>query len=295
MRHSLNQQRLIFELEFFQTTISLMVSSKILKLKSGKNILSKSRKQWILFVSSLIIFTVVTNSIPQSIAQEKISSNPNLVYAHVKLDGRELFPVAAIAATNSSDRNSSLLPMNMRVKEYEQQLQEIVNQYFNPQTLAVTVSNFDGQITLVASDGRELPQRRIGNVTELDAQIHGLSVPFLAKQWSQIIHSALIQAQQERQPAYIRRQLLSTGAVFLAMMLLCGLFLIGQKRLKAQWKKLKLQQSTSAVSQQENLNFREINVRSQDKIVADMEQKLSLIHISEPTRLGMLSRMPSSA
>ena len=29
--------------------------------------------------------------------------------------------------------------------------------------------------------------------------------------------------------------------------------------------------------------------------IKDLEQKLSLIHISEPTRLSLVSRMPSSA
>ena len=257
--------------------------------------MSKSRKKWILcnknvfwrfirhrfgfytglilFISSLLIFTVVINSNVKTVAQEEISSNPDLIYTYVQLDGRELFPVAAMAAINSSNNSRSLLPMNMRVKRYEQQLQEIISQGFDSQTLAVTFGYLDEQIAIVARDKQQLQQRQIGNVTKLDAQIHGLSVPSLAQQWSKIIRSALIQAQQERQPAYLRHQLLITGGILLGMMLLCSLFVIWQKRLKAQWEHLKLQQPTSVVPQEENLDLNEINAGSQDKLIAVMEQQ----------------------
>ncbi len=226
-----------------------------------------------LFFSSLLIFTVVINSIAVTFAQEEIPSNPNLIYTYVKLDGRELFPVAAMAATNSSNTSSrSLLPMNMRVKGYQQQLQEIISQGFDSQTLAVRVRNLNGQTIIVASDKKKLPQRQVGNVTQLDAQIHGLSVYYLAQQWSKIIHSALIQAQKERQPAYLSRQLLLTGGILLGMMLLCGLFIIWQKRLTLQWENLKLQQPTLVVSPEENLNSSQINAPSQEKLIAVMEQ-----------------------
>lgn len=80
-------------------------------------------KLLILFLSSLLIFTIVINSLVKTVAQEATSSNQDLIYTYVKLDGRKLFPVAAMAATNLSNSSRSLLPMNIRVKRYEQRLQ----------------------------------------------------------------------------------------------------------------------------------------------------------------------------
>ena len=227
----------------------------------------------ILFLSSLVLVTIAINSIDQTIAQVEISNNPKPIYTYVRLDGRELFPVAAMAATNSRQTSRSLLPMNMRVKGYQQQLQKIISQGFDDKTLVITVSHLDRQTMLIASDQQQLRPRPIGQITELDGQIHGLSVPSLGEQWSKIIRSALIQAQQERQPAYVRRQLFITGVIFLGMMLLGALFLLGQKRLKAQWESLNLPQPTSAVRQEKKLDLSEINAPSSEKLIAVMEQK----------------------
>ena len=231
-------------------------------------------KLLILFLSSLVIFAVVINSMVKTVAQAEIASNRELIYSYVQLDGRELFAVAAMAATNSQPNSRSLLPMNMRVKGYEQQLQKIISQGFDDQTLVVTINHLDEQTALIVSDQQKLRPRLIGHVIKLDAQIHGLSVPSLAQQWSQIIRSALRQAQQERQPAYVRRQLFKTGAILLGMMLLCGLFLLGQKRLKAQWSSLQLQQPTSAVNQEKNLDLSQINALEPEQLIAVMEQKI---------------------
>ncbi len=216
---------------------------------------------------------MVINSMVTTVAQEKIASNRELIYSYVKLDGRKLFAVAAMAATNSSPTSHNLLPMNMRVKDYEEQLQKIINQGFDSHTLIVTVNYLDEQTKLIVSDRQKLQPRSIGDVTKLDAQIHGLSVSSLGERWSKIISSALIQAQQERQPAYVRRQLSIAGAILLGMMLLCGLFLLVQKRLKAQWENLKIQEPTSAVRQEKNLNLSEINALEQEKLIAVMKQK----------------------
>ena len=59
----------------------------------------------ILFLTSLFVFIIVTNWISRATARENTSSNLPLVYAYVRLDGRELFPVAAMAATNSNSHS----------------------------------------------------------------------------------------------------------------------------------------------------------------------------------------------
>ena len=232
----------------------------------------------ILFLTSLFVFIIATNWSSQATARENTSSNLPLVYAYVQLDGRELFPVAAMAATNSNSNSTTILPMNMRVKMYEERLQEIIRTGFDPETLTVTTRNLDEQTFITATDNRKLPPQQIGTVTQLDAQIHGLPVLSLAKQWSQIIRTALIQAQQERQPEYLQRQLLTAGAIVLGMILVCGLFIIWQKRLKVQWEDLLLQQPTPdnvlLTEQTENLESKEIAANQRTRIVAVMEQKV---------------------
>ena len=250
----------------------------------------QSYRLLILLNSSLLVFNVVINSNAKTVAQEEISSNQDLSYTYVKLDGQKLFPVAPMAVTKSSDTSPSLLPMNMRVKRYEQQLQEIIRQGVDSQTLAITVSNLNGQTAIALSDKQQLPQRQINNVTELNAQIQGLSLPSLVQQWNTIIHSLLTQAQQERQPAYVSHKLLLTGTALLGMMLLCSLFLVlWQKRLKAQQEYFQLQQPILVFPQEENLDLSQSNSRQQvpqpaltvgeinpgfqEKLIAEMEQK----------------------
>ena len=233
----------------------------------------------ILFLASLFAFTIATNWIAKANAQADTSSNFPLIYAYVKFDGRELFPLAAMAATNSNPNSSPILPMNMRVKIYEERLQKIIRTGFDSQTLNVTTKNLEGQTFIIATDDGQLSQQKIGTVTELDAQIHGLPVISLAQRWSQIIHTTLIRAQQERQPEYLQRQLLITGAILLGMILVCSLLIIGQKRLKGQWEALLLQKPTSdttlPIDRAENLESKEIAPTQQRRIMAVMEQKVA--------------------
>lgn len=207
----------------------------------------------VLLNSSLLVFNAAINNSSKTFAPEEISSNQKLIYTSVKSDERELFPGATVAETNSSNTLPSVLPMKVRVKGYEEQLQEIISKGFNSQTLAITASNLDKPTALVVSNKQQLPQQQIANVTELDAQIHGLSTSSLAEQWSQIIRSLFIQAQQKGQPANVSHQLLLIGNTLLGMMLLCCLFLIWQKRFKAQEEQFKLQEPVLVVPQEEQL------------------------------------------
>jgi len=141
-----------------------------------------------------------------------------------------------------------------------------------PEYVNVTYRNSDKQTEIVAEDKLKSQSWQIGNVTELDAQIHGLSIPVLAEQWSNIIHSALLQAQQELQPQYIRRQLFLSAGIILGTILLCSLFAIWQRRLKSAWENFK-QQDSLVISQEENFDLSDINASSQTQLIDNMEQK----------------------
>lgn len=251
---------------------------KLLEVKIFGKSFRQTSNSWrfnkllILFISSCLTFTIVLNSSVRTIAQEKVSDDFSVIYTYIQLDGRDLFPVAAIAANNSSNASGSLFPKNMRVERYQKQLQKIVTEGFSPQSFTVTYRNFAEQTEIVARDRLKSQSWRIGNVTELDAQIHGLSIPVLAEQWSNIVHSALIKAQQERQSQYIRRQLFLSAGIVFAMTLLCSLFAIWQRRLKSEWENLK-QQDSSIITQEKNSDLSDIKASSQTQLIDEMEQK----------------------
>ncbi|NET08136.1 MAG: mechanosensitive ion channel family protein [Symploca sp. SIO2B6] len=192
---------------------------------------------------------------PQETAITSITSNASggkIVYAPVKLDGQELFQVAAAEASEYRRQPHSLAPIEMRVNMYEDNLYQILRQGFDPKTLQISFETSDSlarvgdnllrlpnQIKIIASDLQELPEQHIATVTHLDAQIHGLSVQELAQQWKRNITPALIKAQRERQPGYLLRLGFMSGGIFLGTVVASLLLTFWQKRLKAQWQRLK--------------------------------------------------------
>lgn len=116
------------------------------------------------------------------------------------LDGRRLFQVTA-----SEDYLSE------RAQTIENNFQQISNAYFqsnndNLQTNVVTVNN---------SPTIEINGQYLLTVTELDAKLLNISTFTRAEQLSQILQQALIEARQERQPQYLKRQsAIALGIVF---------------------------------------------------------------------------------
>ncbi len=159
----------------------------------------------------------------------------NLIAAPVKLDGYEIFFIAA-------EGNENTFPTRMRVELIENELQGIVsnqlygkglfNQGFQKETLKVTVSDRNGETIIAAYDDDRLQERQILTVTQEDARYNGDSIDLWANRLTGIIKEALIRAQEERQPGFLIRQ------IFLAFLLLgsaVGLSLLlakAQKQLK---------------------------------------------------------------
>jgi moderate conductance mechanosensitive channel len=152
----------------------------------------------------------------------------------VRLDGYTLFVIAApststTATTNTtpshvrSQQPNSPTPIDLRVGIIEDRLQRIATSNFDPQTLKV-VYQIDSTSRLPVIDVRYT----IANVTRtddlltvttLDTELHATDADSLAKEWTQVIKTALLKAQTERSPTSIRQQTRFAAGIFVGMVL----------------------------------------------------------------------------
>jgi hypothetical protein len=216
-----------------------------------------------LLTFTLTIFTSVKVQAQNPNSNLFTNSSDNLgsiVYAPITLDGRELFHIAAKKGTGNNLNQNTISPLQIRVRMYEESLSEIVSTGFNPQKLYVTPAQNEQQTVILVGDGIRLKRQKLMSVTELDAQIHGLSVADLAQQFSQIIRPALIQAQQERQPEYLQRQALISLGILIGIVLFTFFLVFWYKSLLKKGERFQEQQpqfNKSALLSEENATLEE--------------------------------------
>ena len=170
----------------------------------------------------------------------------NLVFSPIKLDGRTLFRVTAVEAERANGEEVDS-PLRRRVRIIQNELYSIIETGFNPETLEVTVGTLNRQTVILVSDGEQekLTNWPVLTVTPTDARLYGLPVSKWAAELAEIIHTALIQAQRERQPDYLLKQGLISGGVLLGMIGVSWGLAAVQKRLQVQLETLRKQQSSS--------------------------------------------------
>ncbi len=193
-----------------------------------------------LLTFSLTIFTSIQ-------VQAKPNPNPfinpsdnqsSIVYAPITLDGREILHIAAMKGTISNLNQNTISPIEIRIRMYEQNLNEILSTGFYPQKLYVIPAQSEQQTVILVGDGAKLSRRKLMSVTELDAQLHGLSVADLAQQFSSNIRPALIKARQDRLPQSLQRKGLFSFLIIIGLILL-SLFLISRyKSFGKNWDRL---------------------------------------------------------
>ncbi|MFM7441022.1 MAG: mechanosensitive ion channel family protein, partial [Snowella sp.] len=231
----------------------------------------------------------------------RIFSVGDIEFAPIHLDGFSLFQIASPRVSSSeSALNDHLSPIKRRVQRIETNLYHLINLGFDPKTLDVRPSILNNLTVIVASDGAELAQQVILTVTEIDAQIDSSSVEELAQRWSQIIHTALIEAQQTRQPEARKRQILTVTAIALGMVLLSLLLMRSQKILKKRFHTFqkKLKEEIASVSDRPskettvnaNLFPQPLELLAAFRKQANLQQKLTLnIWLRRLEAIGLLS------
>ena len=185
-----------------------------------------------LLTFSLIIFTnaeVQAGSSNQNPFTNASSNQSSIIYAPITLDGREIVHIAARKGTSNNLNQNTISPLDIRVEMYEENLSQILAEGFNPKTLYVTPAQNKQQTVVLVGDTGKLKRRKLMSVTELDAQLHGLSVTDLASEYSKNIRPTLIKALQERQPASIQRKFFNSLGILAGIILLTALLVFYYK------------------------------------------------------------------
>ncbi|WP_346290243.1 mechanosensitive ion channel family protein [Sphaerothrix gracilis] len=178
----------------------------------------------------------ITNAIPQAVEnlvppslQDLAVFNSDLNSAPVDLDGRTIFYVAAPI---EGETDNEVISAARRSWEIEQRLREFAQQDYSAESLQVTweVEEASNQ-PIIYINGNFLM-----TVTAADAQLRGLQdLTIRAQELTRLIRTALIRFKQERQPAYLRRQLYIVGgglilAVLLSLAIASLQHLLGRRR-----------------------------------------------------------------
>ncbi|NEN90259.1 MAG: hypothetical protein F6K48_15605, partial [Okeania sp. SIO3H1] len=168
------------------------------------------------------------NNIENVTQLQSLTPISNIVYKPIKIDGREIFKVAAVAGQEIQG-NSNTSPLNIRVRLYENNLKQTIKNCFDADTLKLTIETQENQTLVFASDAEELKNQFLIAITDLDAQIHGISREDLTNEIIGFMKDALIRAQRERQPDYLIEQLSISFGIILALILLSFLISVWQK------------------------------------------------------------------
>lgn len=173
----------------------------------------------------------------------------------VSLDGNDVFNVASPVVLNRNEPGD-LVPVEVRARQIEINLNQVVNQAVNamaldqdltqvpPDLVEVTIERInDLPVLFAVLDGLSEP-RVLLTVTDSDAQYHGVSKLALAQSWQDVLQTALQQAIESRQPDFVQRQI--RRALLLALIsVLLTLILVGMWQVLG-WRKRSLEQRQTA-------------------------------------------------
>jgi small conductance mechanosensitive channel len=158
------------------------------------------------------------------------TASTTITTAAIKLDGRELFTIAAPTVPSQPNQTTTAPPIQERVRFIETALSEIATNQFDPKTLKVTaeVDAKSGQPIISVND------RYLMTVTDLDAELQGQDSTRRANELTQIIQTGLLEANRERQPNYLWQQVWLTGQILVGLAIVSLALVEVQKRAQRQ-------------------------------------------------------------
>lgn len=135
----------------------------------------------------------------------------DLVYGTVRLDGRNLFEVAAAAGSGTETNGSNTTVLNKRIQLIENRLQQILNQRVtSPQTpdrQQIVVNRLNALFVVQAVTEDTSKPLSIVTVTNSDVEIYGLPASELSDYYADQIYEGLARGYRERQSEYLKQQL----------------------------------------------------------------------------------------
>jgi len=167
-------------------------------------------------LSVLISVMVVFNSntlgyaqdLERSLGWKPYGTIGDVAYAPVRLDGRDLFSIAAERQKEKGNQwglGSLQIRRNLIESRLSSQVRSLVENNISLESIQVVVTQFNKQPAVqVIINGT--PTKPILTVTSLDAEIYGLTEVELAEDYARKIQTGLVQAIEERQPANLRSQ-----------------------------------------------------------------------------------------
>jgi len=186
-------------------------------------------------ISCLLLFNPMAIGGAEDLG-ETLGWNPygvmgDVAYAPVRLDGRDLFSIAA-SRTKGKDDQWGLGTLQFRRDRIEKRLQAqvryLVENAVDPESLQVITTRLNQQMAVQVVFNGEAA-KPIVTVTDLDAEIYGLTELELAEEYARKIREALVLSLQERQPDVQRSQLQRAG-IGVAIAALLGTLLLGWQR-----------------------------------------------------------------
>lgn len=160
--------------------------------------------------------------------------------AAVGLDGQPLFQVAAPVGSAEGGDGTEILSVQARVQLIESRLKRIATRGFDPKTLDVQITWENQQPVLIVNsvaDGRTY-QDTLLTVTDLDARLHETDMETLAQEWAATVEAALLRFQRERQPDFLKQQLIIAALILAIAAILSLLLRYWQHRLNRQHDRL---------------------------------------------------------
>jgi small conductance mechanosensitive channel len=148
---------------------------------------------------------------PASPSWTSFGFDGDIAYGPVRLDGYELFSIAA-ALTEEDSTNVAVLQIrrNRIENRLKSQLQTLLDQDIDPNALQVISTTLNQQVAVQAVvEGK--PNRLLLTVTALDTEIYGLTQAELGEFFAQRIQAGLLRGIAERQPEALWAQLKRAG------------------------------------------------------------------------------------
>jgi moderate conductance mechanosensitive channel len=179
------------------------------------------------------------------------NTDTQVATAPVQLDGRPLFTVTAPSVKETTQKQSNTSPLQLRLQGIESQLNRLTRSNLNLETLKVEAAiDSTSNLPVISVNGQYLM-----TVTTLDSQLAGQDPTARANRLTKTIKEALIQAQQERQPNFLRQQSVISVGILAGILLSSWILQRLQHRLRVQLDRIKTEQIIDPADPTQNLVF----------------------------------------
>jgi moderate conductance mechanosensitive channel len=197
------------------------------------------------------------------------NSDTQVATAPVQLDGRPLFTVTAPSVKETTQKQSNTSPLQVRIQGIESHLNRLKRSNLNLESLTVTAAiDSTSNLPVISVNGQYLM-----TVTTLDSQLAGQDPTARANRLTKTIKEALIQAQQERQPNFLRQQSIISVGILVGMFLSSWILQQLQRRLRMQLDRIKTEQTIDTADPTQNPAFQSSLAKQQQRSLKEIQRR----------------------